>query len=184
MLFLYVCMIQSRPTDLVPLTEDEKDSLFFIFKKRRRFLVIVYTGMVIVAIILSMFFYGMDTLRNLFVPKDDTKYASTLLLRAGCLAFVFIILLTSGIYFYVKRVLAFRIDAESGIKERIAYTIIRKTYYPMTNQYYLTFDDPLYPHHETDRDTWYNCYEGGYFFIYRAKKSKFVFEENGRFNVI
>lgn len=178
------CMIQSVPKDLVPLTGDDKDFLLLIFKKRRLFLVMVYMALIAAAIFMGLSFYGMDTLRNLYVPKENTKYPSTLGLRVASVVFVLLILLVSGIYFYIRRVLTYKKDAVSGLKERLAYTIVRKEYFPMTNQYYVMFDDPAYPHHETDEETWYNCYEGGYFFIYRAVRSKFVFNDTGKVAVI
>jgi len=144
----------------------------------------VYAGLIAVAVIIDLFFYGMDTLRNLFVPPDDSKYPPTLGVRMLSLIFLGCVLLATYIRFYIKKVLAYKRDAESGMKERIAYTIVRKEYFPETDQYFVTFDDPDYMHHETNRDTWYNCHEGGYFFIYRAKKSKYVFEESGRFSII
>ena len=177
-------MKPSNPTDLVPLTDDEKDFLLFIFKKRRRLLIMVYSIFIAAVIFICLFSFGMDTIRNLLVPKDDIKYDSTWAKWLFTLVFISSALLITGTYIYVKRVLPFREDAESGVKERLAYIITRKEYFSLTNQYYVMFDDPLYMHHETDQETWYNCYEGGYFFIYRAKKSKFVFEENGRFSMM
>ena len=171
------------PSDLVPLTADEQYFLLSIFKKRRRFLGMVYILLFAVAVALALSYYGMDTLRNFYVPRDDTKYPSTLWLRVGDLAAVTAILLASGIYFYIKRVLAYKRDAKSGVKERLAYTITRKEYFPLTNQYFVSFEDPDYPHHETDQETWYNCHEGGYFFIYRGKRSKFVFRDTGKFTI-
>ena len=144
----------------------------------------VYTGLVAVAVFIDLFFYGMDTLRNLFVPTDDSKYPSTLGVRMLSLIFLGFVLLISYISFYIKSVLAYKRDAGSGVKERIAYTIVRKEYFPDTDQYFVSFDDPNYMHRETNRETWYNCDEGGYFFVYRAKRSKYVFEDNGRFNII
>ncbi len=172
---IFIHAMVHTPTDLVPLTADEQSSLLFIFKKRRRFLAIVYILMFMVAFVLALSYFGMDTLRNYYVPKDDTKYPPTLWLRIMDLAAVTIILLASGIYFYINHVLTYKRDARSGVKERVAYTITRKEYFPLTDQYFVSFDDPDYSYHETDRDTWYHCNEGGYFFIHRAKRSKFVF---------
>ena len=144
----------------------------------------VYIIFIAAVVFICLFSFGMDTVRNALVPKDDIKYDSTW--AKWLITFVVLssFLLIIGIYLYVKRILAFKRDAESGVKERLAYIIIQKEYFPLTNQYYVMFDDPQYLHHETDQETWYNCYEGGYFFIYRAKKSKFVFEENGRFSMM
>ena len=172
------------PGTTVPLNDDEQDFLRTIYKKRRRFLAIVYIGMLGMAIFICVFAYGMDAIRNYLMPKDNIHYASTLGMRIINFLFLCCILLSSGIYFYVKKVLPFKHDAESGVKERIAYTIVKKNYFELTNKYYVTFDDPDYLHHETDEATWYNCYEGGPFYIYRAIKSKFVFEENGRYRLI
>jgi hypothetical protein len=176
--------MQQRPSAIVPLTNDEQDFLRSIYKKRRRFLSLVYIGMFAVAVFICVFAYSMDVVRNEMMPKDNIHYESTLGIRAINFLFLCCILLASGAYFYFKKVLPFKHDADSGVKEQIAYTIVKKNYFELTNKYYVTFDDPDYLHHETDEDTWYNCSEGGYFYIYRAIRSKFVFEDNGRYRLI
>jgi len=176
--------MQSRPSKTVPLTDDERDFLLPIYKKRRRFLSIVYIAMLGMAVFICVFAYGVDEINNALMPKDNIHYESTLVLRLINLLFICCILIASGAYFYYKKVKPFKQDANSGVKEQISYTIVKKNYFDLTNKYYVTFDDPDYLHHETDEDTWYNCYEGGYYYIYRAIKSKFVFEDNGRYRLI
>ncbi len=173
--------MQPRPSATVPLTDDELDFLRSIYKKRRRFLLLVYVAMFVVAAFVCAFAYSMDVLQNEMMPKDNIHYASTLELRVINFLFISCILLLSWAYFYFRKALPFKRDADSGVKEQISYTIVKKTYFELTKKYYITFDDPSYLHHETDEDTWYNCYEGGYFYIYRAVRSKFVFEDNGRY---
>ena len=93
-------------------------------------------------------------------------------------------LIIPGIFIFFRRIYPYRKDLKLGMKEKIPYTIIRKEYFPFTNQCYVAFDDPDYMHHEIDADTYNKVEEGDVMYIYRAIKSKYTFEENGRFSLM
>lgn len=87
-------------------------------------------------------------------------------------------------FVFLRRVWPYRKDFLFGMKRPVYYTIIRKSYFPITQQYFISFDDPAYMHHEVDA-AWYDaCREGGTACLYMAPFSKYIFEENGRFTII
>jgi len=177
--------MQARTKVIVALNENEKDFLLLIYKKRRRFLATVYIGLLVVVIFISP--VGTDYRRleqQKIELKNEVPFGFWFGLLMKNIVFPGSIITISFIFFYLKAVLPYKRDANSGVKEKIAYTITSKEYFPLTNQYYVTFDDPNYLHHETDQDTWDRSYEGGYFYIYRTIKSKFVFEDNERYTLI
>lgn len=179
--------MKNTPFEKVPLTEDEKDLLMTVYHTRRRFLLTVYA--ILIAIGFATSFRGLDfRVRGSdkihhWEEDEDSKVVS----RSGMwminLSVIEVILIASGIYFYITAVRAYKLDADSGIKDKIPYTIIRKEYFPLTNQFFVGFDDPKYLHHEIDEGTYHQCAEGDIMYIYRAIRTKFVFEENGRFTL-
>jgi hypothetical protein len=85
---------------------------------------------------------------------------------------------------YTKRIATFKKDAKKGEKEPIAYKIIRKQYFGHTDQYFVSFDNPNYMHHEVDEAFYHNCSPGDYAYMYRAPLSKYVFDKGGRFSIL
>lgn len=89
-----------------------------------------------------------------------------------------------GIVIYLKKIHTYKKDVLLGMKEEVSYAIVRKQYFPRTNQYFLSFDDPKYMHYEVDALV-YNAYNiGDTFPIYRGVYSKQVFEKNGRYTLM
>lgn len=176
------------PYETVPLTDDDKDFLLTIYDKRRRLLFVVYV--ILIAMALCFSFRGLDY-RTRYSPKvnhwedeEDSKYISRFWMWTINLTFLELPVVGTGLYFLFHRVLPFKKDADSGVKEKVPYRIIRKEYYEATRQYFVGFDDVNYEHHEVDADTFNKCNEGDVMYIYRGAKSKFVFENNGRFTLM
>jgi hypothetical protein len=146
----------------VPLMDDEKKLLLLIYGKRKLVLFMGYSVLIFLAMIFS--------------PKGDAigaRIVTLLTLQSAIIG--------TGIYLYFKNVRTFRKDAESGMKDKVPYTVIRREYFEFTDQYYIALDHPNYLHHEIDQDMYYNVREGDCIYLYRATRSKYVFERNGRF---
>ena len=146
------------------LTADDRDLLQTIYTTRLRFLTAAFA-----AWMLSTTFY--------VVLFSHPKGSSEILIAVA----VVFCLCASG---YVIKIEPFKKDIKNGVKEIVPYTIIRKEYFEYTGQYFVALDDPKYLHHEVDAATYANCSEGDTMAIYRAPRSKFVFEDNGRFTLM
>jgi len=165
----------------VPLTDEEKDVLYNIYKTRQRFLYLAYCGISGFALVCC--------LRSIAKTNDtyDVKERYT---DSGMPIWVFsvsviaLIVISSALFFLFKKVMPFLKDFRSGVKEKVPYSIVRKEYFPLTNQYYVALDDPDYMHHEIDEETYYKVCEGDNMYIYRAINSKYIFELNGRFTIL
>ncbi|MCW3123459.1 MAG: hypothetical protein JWQ38_2951 [Flavipsychrobacter sp.] len=152
-------------------------------------LTIVYILLIVMALYYST--RGIDT-RSKYTGEvigkweenEDSKYVSRTGMWVINLVWLEAIVISTGVYFLVKRILPYKKDANSGIKEKVPYEIIRKEYFPLTDQYYFALDDPNYLHHEVDAVFFSSCNEGDSIFVYRAIRSKFVFEANGRFSIL
>ena len=179
--------MQSGPSQQVPLTDNEKRFLLIVFRKRRHVLLSAYAICMVMAFLLCPRGNDIRTRGAARATHWEEQKDARIISRIGMnvLKFFFMgaILTSSFGYFYVRQVLAVKRDADSGIKERVPYTIVRKEYFPLTNQYFVAIDDPDYLHHEIDADTYAMCTEGDNIYLERTIKSKLVFEENGRFSL-
>ena len=160
-----------------------------VYRKRRKFLFTVYAVLIFMAFYYS--FRGIDTydrysgkLVQKWEEQDDAKYISRMGIWLIHFSFLELIVIGTGGVFWFKRVYPLKYDADSGVKEKVPYMIMRKEYFPLTNQFYVALDDPNYLHHEIDEDTYHSCVEVGFIYVYRGTKSKFVFEDNGRFTIL
>jgi len=181
--------MQPGKYEQVPLSADEKDLLLTVYVQRKRLLLYVYVFLF--GLIFFMSGYGIDT-RSRYTGRvsrweennDDAKYVSRFGMRMINLTFLETIVLSTGIYFWMKRARPLKRDADMGVKEKIPYEIINKEYFAVSGQYFFDTSDPAYLRHEVDEDTYYKLNEGDYFYVYRGVHSKFVFEENGRYTLL
>ncbi len=179
----------NRETEIVPLDEEDRNFLMTIYRKRRRLLLTVYAILIPFIILRSRRIDHrgdngkIDTWEEL-ERKGDAKYVSGFGMWMINVAFLGGMVVIPGIYLLLKRVLPLKRDADSGVKEKIAYTITRKQYFPLTEQYFVWIDDPENLDREVGEDMYYNCSPGDTIYIYRAIQSKFVFERNGRYDLI
>ena len=91
-------------------------------------------------------------------------------------------LITCG-YYFRKKVLPYKKDAESGVKDKVPYIIRKKEYFEYTGQYYFGFDDPDYLHHQVEADLFNRCEVGDVVYLFRAPRSGYTFEMNGKFTL-
>lgn len=151
----------------VPLTEEEKDHLALIYNSRRRFFFSGFGGVIIIALVCCFKIYG----------REDMEFL-------GGVLFLFTPLCIVGFNLYRKKVFAYRKDLENGVKEMLPYAITKKSYFEHTGQYFFSFDDPNYMHHEVDAEMYHQCCEGDVLYIARAPRSKYVFVMDGRFSIM
>ena len=116
--------------------------------------------------------------------EDQDKSITRLQMRIIAICFLEAIVVGTGIFVFLRRIQPFKADLKLGMKAKVPYVIVRKEYFPLTNQCYVGFDDPSYLHHEIDQDTFGQVNEGDVMYIYRGIKSKYTFEENGKFSLM
>jgi hypothetical protein len=175
--------MQPGPYEKVPLKDEEKDQLRNIYRLRGRFFFSVYAILIPFAFAYS--FRGIDSYANIgSVSKDNAVSLSADGMWLVNLSVLGGIVIGSGVLILFKRILPFKKDAASGVKEKIPFTIIRREYFPLTNQFFVALDDPDYLHHEIDEDIYHKCAEGDTIYLYRGVQSKYISEENGRFSII
>ncbi len=179
LIFSYInSVMQPLPYEQVPLSADEKDLLLTVYDQRRRLLFVVYVFLF--ALAFSKSINGIFSWER----NDDAKFISRFGTQIISIVFVETIFMSTGVYFWMKRVRPLKKDADMGVKEKVPYLIVKKEYYEVSGQYFFDIDDAVYLHHEVDEDTYYKMNEGDYFYVNRGVHSKFVFEESGRYTIM
>jgi len=168
---------------VIALTEEDKAQLKHIYRKRLFYFLFIF-GILMVAALLK----GSAPLREKrdihgHFRWDEAHLTQNEMTLLSLLFIVLPVLIFSGIL-YIKRIDSFRKDIRNGVKEAICYTIIRKTCMEETGQYFLSFDDADYMHHEVDWETYCKAEIGGTIEIYRAPFSKYSFNMNNEYTVI
>jgi hypothetical protein len=187
-IFIKIISMKSISYEQAPLTADEKDMLLTVYDQRRRLIFVVYT--IFFALIFAL--SGRIDIRARYSNgvvrweenNEDAKYVSRFWMKMINFAFLETIVMSTGVYFWMKRVRPLKKDADMGVKEGVPYEIVKKEYFAVSGQYFFDIDDPAYLHHEVDEDTYNKLNEGDYFYIFRGVHSKFVFEENGRYTIL
>ncbi len=141
------------------MSREEKDHLMYIYHTRLKYWLISFAGVSCLAFSISA-----------------GHVLGMVILGAPILSVAWVT--------YRRRVSPFRKDALRGEKELISFRIVRKQYFEHTGQYFVSFDNPDYMHHEVDRAFYYHCSPGDYAYIYRAPLSKYVFDNGGRFSIL
>ncbi len=164
----------------VPLTEEEQHHLMTVYNTRLPFFALVFGIFILVGIYFSFSAYTNDDV-------DPYDYEVFGYLLVGEDLFLFVLLWLEGMIFFIgikvflTKIYAFKRDARCGRKEVILKTVVDKKFFPNTNQYFISFDDPNYMHHEVDADTYYSLQVGDTVPIYRGIYSKHVFQKDARF---
>jgi hypothetical protein len=154
---------------LVPMNEEDKFLIQTIYGTRLRYYVWGYVMLVFVVLLQALMVLGKGApiIEYVFVVSPYIVFLSIL-----------------AIVIFRLRIYPLWMDMRSGMKEKLTYTVVRKSHFPITNQYYVSFDDPRYMHYEVDADFFYAISEGDTIPVYRGKYSKLVFEKNGRFSIV
>lgn len=167
----------------VLMTVDEREHLLLIYKKRLRLFVAVFAFMIAEAVI-ATFRYNK---KNTDEPYDYEVFGHVLVgaeLFVVVLCFILAMIIPLGIRLFLKRIYPYKKDADLGRKEVITKTVTDKKYFPNTNQFFLSFDDPNYMHHEVDSAFYLSVEIGSHVALYRGLYSKYVFQKDGRFTLM
>jgi hypothetical protein len=167
--------MEPGPYEKVPLTDEEKDMLLLIYRKRLRFFLTVNLILLGIIVFQIIRFFGPD-----FGRRDFTEILGMIIVMDGI---PLAVISGTGLYVLFNRILPIKRDVDSGMKDKVPYQVIRKEHFYLTGQFYVALDDPDYLHHEIDEDTYHNLWEGCTIYLYRGTRSKYVFEENGRFTL-
>ena len=172
-------MYKSNRVTHIPssLTYEEKEHLILIYQTRMRNFLPIYIIIQLFTICFSLFpIFAFGGIKNATIEQVELS---------GVLFCIFAApVMLIGILYYYLRVYKYWSDARKGLKERISRTIIRKSHFPHTDEYFLSFDDPNYMHHEVDAYFYHNCAEGTEVYLYRAPRSKYIFNKNGVFSLL
>ncbi len=173
-------MPKQEPLPTVPLKEEEKEHLLIIYNTRLRYFSVAFSIILAYAIYVSFSALGRD-----MSESYDYEILGHVLTRTELYLFAVTvscsIFIIPGIRIYFKRILAYKRDALSGVKEIKSYTIVDKKYFSNTDQFFFSFDDPNYMHYEVTHDVYLSYNVGDKVPVYRAVRSKYVFEKDGRF---
>ena len=167
--------MQSTSNELVPLSPNEKKLLLKLYDERRRSFLAVY----VILLALALGYAVRIGARSL--DRDEPIHVSKLGMATINFSFLGTILISTGLYFLSTTVLPLKKDADSGVKEKVPFKINKKEYYAVSDQYFFAVDDWVNLHYEVSPDTFNEFNEGDIFYIYRGAKSKFVFEETGKY---
>ena len=173
-------MPQQDKLPTVPLNDDEREHLLIIYRTRLRYFSIVFSILIAYGIFNSFRVLGRDMSDKVDYEMFGHQITRTEL-YLGSVAFCTMIFIVPGIRIYKRRILSFKRDALSGVKEVVSYTIIDKKYFGNTDQFFFSFNDPNYMHYEVTHDIYSSYRVGDVVPVYRGVRSKYVFEKDGRF---
>ncbi len=88
------------------------------------------------------------------------------------------------IILYIKRIIPLRKDLKHQTGIKIKLQVIRKQFFPLTNEYYLFFNDTNIPNIKVDSVSYNHYKDGDYYTIGQSKHSKIIFEDYERFDLV
>lgn len=164
----------------VPMTADDLDMLHTIYQKRVRFFLPLFLGMLGFALWFGLSFSPLKghykTNENFGITPGQLQ-----LIDIVCIEIVVLII---GIYIYVKSIRCIKQDFKNRLKQPIVYHVIQKRFFETTGQYFVGLNNPKCLFQEVDEETWNQINVGAAFTIFRAPKSKYVFNPRGKFSII
>lgn len=105
----------------------------------------------------------------------------------GIMMFLFVTLLVLALPFlaaYFFRLLPLQRDLNSGKAVKVNKQIVFKRHFPITNEYYFFFEEKYVPNIKVDALTYSHYSVGDYFSIKMTKRSKIIFEDFDRFEIV
>jgi hypothetical protein len=172
---------------LLELTKEEKGHLMHIYRSRLYPFLITYVA---IAAFIGARIAGehQQHIQDSHHSAYETKRSDYLFTdNEGTLvyaSFFTLLFAIPGIRIFKRRIWRFRKDAINGVKEIVPYTIIRKSYFEHIGKFYISFYDPNYMHHEVDAAFFLSCSEGDTAYLFRAPLSKYIFNKDGKFELM
>ena len=181
--------MQPAPYKQEPLTDDDRSLLLAVYNARRRIILPASIFLMLLALYagqksIDRYDKYSGKVYSRWEEDEDAKYVGRKAMYIIKFSFLAVPLASCFLFIWYKKLRPITQDINAGVKDVIPYQIIRKEYFPLTGRFYVALDDPNYLHHEIDEETYYNCTEGGFIYVYRAPKSKFIFEESGHFVIL
>ena len=176
-------MVEIIKPETVLLTDEEKHHLLTIYNTRLKIFVAAFGFMIAEGTYAALNGYNPNPAH----PYDYEIFGYKLIgleLFLVCLLFIHGIIFYFGFRIFFKKVYCFKKDADYGQKEVIYKIITDKKYFPATDQFFISFDDPNYMHHEVDADFYHTVAEGSTVSLFRGLNSKYVFQKDGRFTLM
>lgn len=163
----------------VPMTEDDLDTLNTIYQKRVRFFLPVFLMMLGLALWFGLSygsFKGYKANENFGITTGQLE-----IIDIACLEIVVFIM---GAFIYVKSIGCIKRDFQRRLKQPIVYHVVQKRFFENTGQYFVGLNNPKCLFQEVDAMTWNQVNVGSEFVVFRAPKSKYIFNPRGQFSII
>jgi len=166
---------QQQITGTLTLSWQERKQLLHIFLTRLKLWSIALLTMTYMMVYINL-------RSELFEDKDFGWSNNTLLI----IRFGFLALLVYGSCFVLfwRRIYPYYKDYRKNEKEVVNYTITLKRFFPYTNQCFIGLDHPDYLFHQIEGPEWLSLNVGDHYPLYRAPKSKYVFNPKGCFTLM
>ena len=170
--------MQPLKPETIPLTTDEKEWLMQIYTLRHKNLASRFLKRIVnVAMMLFCIFYFFGFIFNVFIGAlygaqinmDFFANFGVKLLVILCMA---IVTSVADYYFWS---LPFKKDALSGVKYWVPFTVAKKEYFEITDQYFVWLEGYKERHYEIEKKAYDNCEEGGVLWLGQGIKSKYIF---------
>lgn len=163
----------------MPLSKDDLEQLQAIYWTRRKLFYGTCSGL------FAFFLYAVfryNTWAVVYLLRGDMRaFLLQFLYGDGLLMAILLIVMTA---IYCLRIAPYAVDCKKTCKECVPYVVTMKQYFNTTGQYFIGLNDPDYLHHEVDADFYGKVNEGDTVVLYRAPKSKYVFNARGRFSMM
>lgn len=178
--------MQMPSPEFSPLTGDEKRQLMVLYYKQARRLFMILLSFSFVLIILSFTRFGFllyAMVNDLFMGGNDTWMVDQHFLSGWYIKIGIAVLVSAALcaFSFFNIILPHKRDADSGMKCRMPFRIIRKEYFPVTGQCFVTLSGSDDRHCEVEEDIYKNCDEGDVVFLDMGFRSKYIFTNSDRF---
>lgn len=170
----------------VPLSEDEKSWLMTAYSTKLRYLRFAFIGTVIILTLVSFSGFGFFLqafINDIFLGGRETWLVDQHFLSGWWIKLIISMALSFIVCWlsYYNTIRPFKLDAQLGVKQKVPFKVIRKEYFPVTDQYFIALDNGR--RFETDNDGFNGAVEGEKIFLFRTMKSKYIFTPDDKIRI-
>jgi hypothetical protein len=144
-----------------PLTADDRFVLQTIYGSRLRAFFAVFAVMTLVLVLKA----------GPYLLELDSAAMNGLI---GWTALI-LLLIVPALIAYLKSIRPYRCDLRAGFKYTVGETVVAKSYFSNTDQYFLALDDVQHMHHEVSAAVYAEAEVGRTFPVYFAAHSRYPF---------